>query len=177
LDAARARPLAGKLARDGGDAGPDALPELRVSPTQALLVFLAGGAGALLRVVVTPWVDARAAAWPAAGLWTVNVLGCVIAGAAITTLPPWWRVVVVGGFAGGLTTYSAFAVATWELGRARGDVAALWVVGHVLAALAAVALGGALARVTLGNATEPTPPPQREDATRSAGEPRTPPPG
>ena len=111
----------------------------------AAAVFVAGGAGALLRVVLV----ARAAS--AVGLdapWAtlaVNVLGSAILGVVVGALPDpadaRLRLVLGGGLLGGFTTFSAFAVDTARLAGPAPATAAL---------LSALSLGGTIAAATAG---------------------------
>ena len=85
-----------------------------------LFVLAAGAAGAVLRYLAG-WAGARAA-WPWPVL-LVNVVGSLVAGVGIHS---GLAVIVVTGFAGGLTTFSTFSVETLQLaleGRRRAAVA------------------------------------------------------
>lgn len=110
-------------------------------------VLLAGGAGALLRygisVLFAPG-PGRLSRLPLAVL-IVNVLGSALCGALLGlggALDAELRLVLVTGFAGGLTTFSTFSVETVQLvleGRARtavASVAANLVLGVGAAAIA-----------------------------------------
>ena len=112
-----------------------------------LLVFVCGGAGALLRVGVALWLPARAFPW---GTLCVNVLGCLLAGAVFEALrddATLARAALLGGFCGGFTTFSAFGVETWQLLRHGETTLALgYGFGSLALGVAAVALGSAAAR-------------------------------
>jgi CrcB protein len=86
---------------------------------QLLWVFVAGGVGASLRVMLAAWVDARLAErLPHVGTLVVNMIGCVAIGIAAAMLQPGLtRLAVLGGLLGGFTTYSAFALFSVELVR------------------------------------------------------------
>ena len=118
-------------------------------------VFLAGGMGATLRVVLAGWVDAKASvrlSWlPYSGTLVVNLLGCFVIGVVAVALPPGTlRTAVVGGLLGGFTTYSAFALFSYELLRdERLGVLALQIGLHVVLGVACVAAGMALGRMVL----------------------------
>jgi CrcB protein len=101
-------------------------------------VFLAGGVGATLRVVLAGLVDARVSArLPYAGTLVVNLIGML-------------RTAVVGGLLGGFTTYSAFALFSYELLRdERIGVLALQIGLHLVLGVACVAAGMALGRLVL----------------------------
>lgn len=107
------------------------------------LVLLAGGVGAVLRYAATLVLRSPF------GVLLVNAIASLITGLAIgTTLDPAWRLVLLTGFAGGLSTFSTFSVDTVELAmsgrpwRAVANVAANLGVGILLAAA-----GFALARL------------------------------
>jgi fluoride exporter len=120
-----------------------------------LWVFLAGGVGATLRVVLGGLVDARGSArLPHAGTLLVNMLGCLAIGVAAVALPPGTvRTAVVGGLLGGFTTYSAFALFSYELLRdERIGVLVAQIGLHVGLGIACVAAGMAVGRVALGTA-------------------------
>lgn len=115
-------------------------------------VFLAGGVGATLRVVLAGLVDARLSArLPHAGTLVVNMIGCFVIGVAAVALPPGTvRTAVVGGLLGGFTTYSAFALFSLELLRdERIGVLATQVGLHLVLGMAAVAAGMAVGRLVV----------------------------
>ena len=107
----------------------------------ALLVAVGGAAGSLLRYWLSG-VAQRSA--PATGSWmlfplgtlTVNVLGCLIVGALAEIgerrgpLAPETRALLIVGFLGGFTTFSAFA----------NETVAVWRAGATMVSLANVAL-------------------------------------
>lgn len=88
---------------------------------QALLVFIGAGCGGVLR-----WLIGRATLvvlgtqfFPA-GTLVANVIACAGAGVlafAGTHLPPEWRLFIMTGFLGGLSTMSTFSLETVELLR------------------------------------------------------------
>ena len=112
-------------------------------------VAFGGGLGALLRW----WLGlALNAHWPALppGTLAANLLGGYIVGAAIgffgtyPTLAPEWRLFVITGFCGGLTTFSTFSAEVVTLlaqGRtaAAGAAAAAHLFGSVLLTFAGIA--------------------------------------
>lgn len=82
-------------------------------------IVLGAAIGAPLRYLVDQWVTARTIGVGAAtqvpwGLFTVNILGTVVAavGASLTTGAV--RTFILVGFAGAFTTFSGFA---WDAGR------------------------------------------------------------
>ncbi len=104
----------------------------------ALLVALGAAVGASLRYWVGHHLDRD---YPV-GTLLVNVAGSFVLGLVVgATTEPGTLALLGTGFCGGLTTYSAFAVHTRDLGRVRGAVYA----GATIAlALAACALGFAI---------------------------------
>lgn len=108
-------------------------------------LFAAGGVGACLRYALTLRVDA--AAGTGAGTLAVNLLGCFLIGALAGLLPQGpGRTIALAGLLGGLTTYSAFALLTVELGQAGKWGAALGQVGlHVVGGALLCLLGAQVA--------------------------------
>jgi fluoride exporter len=122
----------------------------------ALLVAVGGAAGSVLRY----WMSGAAQrSVPATGMWSlfplgtlaVNVLGCLIVGAIAEVgerrgpLSPEARSLLMVGFLGGFTTFSAFAnetVAVWRAGALM--VAIVNVVMSVAICLVAVLAGRVL---------------------------------
>lgn len=114
----------------------------------ALAIGLGGGLGSVLR-----WLATLALAplgWPlVAGTLAVNLLGGLLIGLALVWFgrhpDEFWRLTLVTGVLGGLTTFSAFSAESLGL-LLRGD----WALAlghsllHVLGALAAAALGWTL---------------------------------
>jgi CrcB protein len=106
--------------------------------------LIAGGLGAVLRY----WVTRAFRASPARLPWAVllaNILGSFIAGivVAVAFFDPGGalRLIALGGFAGGLTTFSTFSVETMQLaaeGRWRTVTGS--VLGNVLGGLTAFAV-------------------------------------
>jgi CrcB protein len=127
-----------------------------VTPLLVLAVVLSGGLAAVARYGVSVWVGSRHPESPWRRFpWAVlivNAAGSALAGvaaglASASVLSPDARLVLIGGMAGGLTTFSTFSVETVELvrsGRWRTAVAsgllnlavglALATGGYVLAA-------------------------------------------
>ena len=87
------------------------------------------------------------------GTLAVNVTGSLAIGLVMTLLlargaDPAWRFLLVTGFLGGYTTFSAFTFETLALLEARRwDAAALNVVGSVLLGLLAAGLGLGLGKL------------------------------
>lgn len=128
---------------------------LRQDLTPLVWVFLAGGVGATLRVVLAGLVDVRLSSrLPYAGTLVVNMLGCLAIGVAAVALPAGTlRTTVVGGLLGGFTTYSAFALFSYELLRdERLGVLAAQIGLHLVLGVACVAAGMGLTRLVLPGA-------------------------
>jgi len=122
----------------------------------ALLVALGGAAGSVLRYWMSGVAQRLA---PATGAWSlfpvgtlaVNLLGCLLVGALAGiadrrgALSPETRALLMVGFLGGFTTFSAFAnetVAVWRAGALM--VAIVNVVMSVAICLVAVLAGRVL---------------------------------
>ena len=117
-------------------------------------VFVAGGTGAALRVLLGTWIDHRwSASLPYAGTLVVNMIGCFAIGVAAQVLPPGpVRTAIIGGLLGGFTTYSAFALFSHELlTSGRHAVLALQIGLHLAAGIGCVAAGLGVARMVTGN--------------------------
>lgn len=113
-----------------------------------LLVALGGAAGSVARFLVVLGAGRVLPGWPW-GTLAVNVAGSFLIGVLYVALAQRVHLapVLVAGFLGGFTTFSAFSLDTlklWEGGQALQ--AALYVAASVILSLAAVALGAALAR-------------------------------
>lgn len=107
-----------------------------MTPVEAVLVALAGAAGAWLRHLLTT------TAHPVRATAAVNVVGGGALGAASVVLPPAALLVVGGGLLGGVTTFS-----TWMV-QADEHQHRWWVLAvPVVLGLAMVALGRMLAGV------------------------------
>ncbi len=77
-------------------------------------VCVGGSIGCLLRWVLGLWLNAQPTAVPM-GTLAANLIGGYIVGVAVAffalnkTLEPAWRLLVITGFCGGLTTFSSFS--------------------------------------------------------------------
>jgi len=87
------------------------------------------------------------------GTFAINVSGSLAIGFVLQTaesrvgLPPYVRLFLASGFLGGYTTFSAYAYETYVLSRDALSALSLWYgLGSILAGVAAVLLGIALAR-------------------------------
>jgi CrcB protein len=112
-----------------------------------IAAVVAGAVGALARYGVTRFVAARLPADRLSrAVLIVNVTGSVIAGVMLA-IPGDLQYVVVGGFCGGLTTFSTWSVETIQLMLEGKSQAA---VGNVVVNLAAGIIGAVLAFVVTG---------------------------
>jgi CrcB protein len=106
--------------------------------------------GAWLRWGLSTWLNPRAPNFPL-GTLASNMIGGYLIGLAVAyflvraDLPPHWRLFVITGFLGGLTTFSTFSAEVTEL-LMRGEY------GYGLA-LAATHLAGSLLLTAAGFAT------------------------
>jgi CrcB protein len=122
--------------------------------TQVLLVFLGGGVGSAARYGASLLLPSQG--FPVATL-AVNIAGCLAAGVALARLVPLHpadhpaRLLLVAGFLGGLTTFSAFGLETVALLRdGRAGLAMLNVAANVGAGVLATWVGWLAARTPLG---------------------------
>ena len=119
------------------------------------ILAVAGGAavGALLRWLAGLWLNASWSGFPL-GTLVVNCVGGLLIGVALS----WFerspnellRLLLVTGFLGGLTTFSAFSVESLLLlQRGQWGLAIAHTSAHVLGALGFAAIGYAAAQATL----------------------------
>ena len=121
---------------------------------QALAVGGGAAIGALLRWLAGLWLNAQWNGFPL-GTLLVNCVGGFIVAIALVwfTRSPdeLMRLLVVTGFLGGLTTFSAYSVESLMLlQRGLWGLAAAHTLAHVGGALACAVLGFAVARAALG---------------------------
>ncbi|KPP98385.1 MAG: CrcB protein [Bacteroidetes bacterium HLUCCA01] len=118
-----------------------------------LLVGLGGAAGSILRYLTGYAADKWIQAGFPVGTLIVNILGSFLIGLTISLLDrytvtsPELKYLLVVGFLGGFTTFSAFTYENVNLLQT-GNIgtALLYMVGSVVAGLAAVWVGFALTR-------------------------------
>ncbi len=78
---------------------------------QVLLVGLGGAAGSMLRFIFSEITNRfYASAFPLP-TFIINILGCFLIGILInsSSLSPTYKLILIAGFCGGFTTFSAFA--------------------------------------------------------------------
>ena len=112
---------------------------------QVLAVAAGAAVGALARWGAGLWLNARWAGFPLGTLF-VNCVGGLLIGLALAwferTPNELLRLLLVTGFLGGLTTFSAFSAESLLLiQRGQWTLAAGHTLAHVLGALACAALG------------------------------------
>ena len=112
---------------------------------QLLVAGLGGFFGAASRHGVGLWMGVITSQhWFPGATLIVNVLGCLLIGALgrVTGLTGHWRLFVITGLLGGLTTFSSFGFQSLELMRDRNAwLAVLNVALHVVLGLGAVWVG------------------------------------
>lgn len=118
---------------------------------QVLLVFLGGGAGSVLRYLIS-----RAMATPAGfplGTFSVNILGSLIIGLVMglslrnNLLSSNLILLLATGFCGGFTTFSAFALENQALLRSGHFLHfGIYAIGSVVLGVGAIFLGIYLSR-------------------------------
>jgi len=112
-----------------------------------IAVGLAGGVGAVARLVLDGLLRSRIRVSFPLGTTVINVTGSFLLGlvtglALVHGLPPEWRAVLGTGFLGGYTTFSTASYETVRLAQQRRYRAALMNgVGMLVLALAAAGLG------------------------------------
>jgi CrcB protein len=136
--------------REGNAALSSTIMSLTVMLSGAAAVGLGAALGALLRWMLALWLNPLHEGVPP-GTWVANVAGGYMVGLAVAwfaqqpDLAPQWRLFVITGFLGGLTTFSTFSV----------EVVAPLQQGRLGTALAVVALhlGGSLLATWAGMLT------------------------
>ena len=113
-----------------------------------VVVIVIGAAfGALMRWALGLWLASHAA-WLSLGTLMANWIGAYIIGVAAAMIefwpafPPHWRLLLITGFLGGLTTFSTFsAEVVIYLLEARYGLAAFTALLHVMGTLLMTAAG------------------------------------
>lgn len=116
---------------------------------QILWIGLAGGLGAVCRVYASSALES----WTRLELFgghlgtlSVNLLGCAMVGAAMHLVSDGWRLVVIGGLLGGLTTFGTLgALLLDHVERGAWLGLGVHLFGHLLGGVLAVWLGRELA--------------------------------
>lgn len=120
-----------------------------------LAVFGGAGLGALLRWGLAVWLNPLHAGVPL-GTVAANLVGGLLVGAASVVfghfafVPLEWRLFVLTGFLGGLTTFSTFSIEVVTLIGRQHYALALGTAGvHLFGSLALTGIGIAIARAAL----------------------------
>lgn len=119
---------------------------------QFAAVGIGAAIGAWLRWGLSTWLNPRIPHFPL-GTLAANLVGGYLVGLAVAyflmrnDLPPHWRLFVVTGFLGGLTTFSTFSAEVTEL-LARGEypTGLVLAAAHLLGSLLLTAAGFATVR-------------------------------
>lgn len=126
-----------------------------MNPQNIALVFAGAGAGGVVRLLLNHWLNPLFGAMPL-GTLAANVFGCGAAGALLgllgarADLDPLLRPLLLVGFLGGLTTFSAFALEVVQsLDAGRVWLATAIALVHVCASVAAAIAGLLAARALL----------------------------
>ncbi len=121
------------------------------------LIFVGSGLGGAFRYLLSGWVQKLGNATFPLGTLAVNVAGCLMIGFLSVAfsgrflIREDFRIAILIGFLGGLTTFSAFGIETFAfLNDGQYFRAGLNVVLSVAAGLAAVWAGYRLAEIWLG---------------------------
>jgi fluoride exporter len=119
-----------------------------------LAVGIGAALGGLLRWAVALWLNPLWHGFPL-GTLAVNCAGGLLIGAISAWLlqqpHELLRLLLVTGFLGGLTTFSAFSIESlWLLQRGQGALALLHAAAHLVGAVACAALGWWLMHRVIG---------------------------
>ncbi len=121
---------------------------------QAILIVGAGSfIGGILRYLISRWIQLKLLSTYPFGTFTVNIIGCFIIGLVMGlserfNVSSEWRLLLVTGFCGGFTTFSAFSIETLALLRdAQYLPAFLYIAGSVIIGLLAAFFGYFLHRI------------------------------
>ncbi len=124
-----------------------------MTTTHIFSILLGGGLGSVVRYVVTCTMLQWCPAYRGVGTLIVNVVGCLVIGFLAGTgvehkwLSTEWRIFLVTGVLGGLTTFSSFALESARLSRPPGSLTMGFghIAANLLLGLAAVLIGERLA--------------------------------
>lgn len=121
---------------------------------EIILVAVGGAIGATTRYLTSNWAAVRFGTSFPMGTLLVNVVGCFIIGLfmVLTTerlsVSPYWRLFIVVGFLGGLTTFSSFSYETLSLLQKADIMQAFYNVGlNVLVGFLATWMGMGVAKL------------------------------
>lgn len=118
-----------------------------------VLIAFAGALGALSRYALVNYIGGRYFPW---GTMAVNVLGSLVMGLAFVYIvergvfPSEFKPLIMTGFLGAFTTYSAFSLEAWQLFDRGELVSALaYIIGTTLLCILSLFIGVFIARSTL----------------------------
>jgi CrcB protein len=121
---------------------------------QIIIVGIGGAAGSVLRYLSYVFTSRYYSNAFPLSTFGVNVLGCLLIGLFIgfiersTDANPHLRLLLITGFCGGFTTFSAFSLENISLMQAGNySTAMFYIVGSILAGVAAVWLGLMLSKI------------------------------
>ncbi|WP_166335281.1 fluoride efflux transporter CrcB [Sphingobacterium chungjuense] len=113
-----------------------------------LLIGIGGGAGSVLRFLISQGVSRIVTTPFPWGTLTVNVIGSFFAGLILSTFNqqtghvPEWRLFLMTGFCGGFTTFSAFTAENLSLLQSGHVLTAItYILSSILVSLLAIWLG------------------------------------
>lgn len=118
-----------------------------------IIIAIAGAVGAICRYGLVTYIGGRLFPW---GTMSVNVIGSCLMGMAYVyivergVIPQEFKPLVMTGFLGAFTTFSAFSLEAWQL-IDRGEMlnALLYIIGTTVLCIAALVMGVALSRASL----------------------------
>ena len=113
------------------------------------MVGLGGSLGAVARYGISEFVKQRLPNHGHAGTFVVNAIGCLVIGVVMTlasqegtSIAPAWKLLIVTGCLGALTTFSTFGYDTVSLvQQSRVPDAIANVIGNMVVGLCAVVVG------------------------------------
>ncbi|MEP6633081.1 MAG: CrcB family protein [Luteimonas sp.] len=126
---------------------------------QAAAVTIGGAFGALSRFAVNQLFQRIGYGGLPTATLMVNVIGCLCTGIFLVWVeqrmdPVFWRALLITGVMGGLTTFSALGLETWQLLRAeRWGLIAATLTAHIGFGVLAVGCGWTLGQALWGART------------------------
>ncbi|WP_420263674.1 fluoride efflux transporter CrcB [Candidatus Magnetominusculus dajiuhuensis] len=118
-----------------------------------LLIGIGGAVGAIARYALALWITGKWGRVFPLGTFVINISGSFLIGfvmsilAARNIIDPQWRLLIVVGFLGGYTTFSAFEFETGTLLKQGESLAAmLYVALSVIVGFIALRIGDALGK-------------------------------